>query len=201
MRNRKTLEMVQLAILTAIVVIFAFTPIGYLKTPAVEITFLCIPVAVGAIVLGPVPGMILGAVFGITSFLQAALGMSTFGATLFAINPVFTALLCLVPRILCGLLPAWIFRGLSRIKKLNLLSYGLSALSCALLNTIFFVGGLILLFGRTDYIQGMQAGKNILAFAVAFVGLNGLLEAIVTLFVGGAVAKGIEKANHRITNR
>ena len=40
MKNRKTLKMVQLAILTAIVLIFAFTPLGYLKTPAVEITFL-----------------------------------------------------------------------------------------------------------------------------------------------------------------
>ena len=133
MRNRKTLEMVQLAILTAIVVIFAFTPIGYLKTPAVEITFLCIPVAVGAIVLGPVPGMILGAVFGITSFLQAALGMSTFGATLFAINPVFTALLCLGKTFF-----AHSFKGLCRAFSAAFCPHGFSADFPALKSSISF---------------------------------------------------------------
>ena len=197
MKNRKTLKMVQLAILTAIVLIFAFTPLGYLKTPAVEITFLCIPVAVGAIVLGPAEGVFLGLVFGLTSFFQAATATSAFGAMLMQINPVFTFILCIVPRVLCGLLPAFIFRGLTHTKKLRILPHAAAAFSCAALNTVFFVGGLILLFGRSDYISSMQAGKSVLAFAVAFVGLNGLVEAIVTLLVGGAVSKGILKALHR----
>ena len=197
MKNRKTLKMVQLAILTAIVLIFAFTPLGYLNTPAVEITFLCIPVAVGAIVLGPAEGAFLGLVFGLTSFFQAATATSTFGAALMNISPVFTFILCIVPRVLCGLLPAYIFRGLSRIKKLHILPHAIAAFSCAALNTVFFVGGLILLFGQSDYISGMQAGKTVLAFAAAFVGLNGVIEAAVTLIVGGAVSKGILKALHR----
>ncbi len=197
MKNRKTLKMVQLAILTAIVLIFAFTPIGYLKTPAVEITFLCIPVAVGAIVLGPAEGAFLGLVFGLTSFFQAATATSTFGAALMNISPVSTFVLCIVPRVLCGLLPAFVFRALSRIKKLRILPHALASFSCAALNTVFFVGGLMLLFGRSDYISGMQAGKTVLAFAAAFVGLNGVIEAVVTLIVGGAVSKGILKALHR----
>lgn len=61
----------ELALLTALVLIMAYTPLGYLKTPwGVEITFIVIPVAVGSIILGPMAGGFLGLVFGLTSFFQ-----------------------------------------------------------------------------------------------------------------------------------
>ena len=97
-RIRKT---VLLAVLIAIMLLFSFTPIGYLKVGAIEITFMCIPVAVGAILLGPACGALLGAVFGVTSFVQC-FGLSTFGTFLFSVQPVYTALVCILPRILCG---------------------------------------------------------------------------------------------------
>ncbi len=50
----------QLALLTAIELIMAFTPLGYLKIGPVSITFMAIPVAVGAIVLGPISGAFFG---------------------------------------------------------------------------------------------------------------------------------------------
>lgn len=62
----------ELALLTALVLIMAYTPLGYLKTPwGVEITFIVIPVAVGSIILGPMAGGFLGLVFGLTSFSSA----------------------------------------------------------------------------------------------------------------------------------
>ena len=81
--------MVQIAMLTAIILILAFTPLGYIRTGGLEITLIVIPVAVGAVILGPVGGMILGAVFGITSFIQC-FGMSPFGAMLLSMSPVKT---------------------------------------------------------------------------------------------------------------
>ena len=70
-----TKYLVELALLVAIILIMAFTPIGYIKTAGLEIALLVVPVAVGAVVLGPKGGAILGAVFGITSFIQC-FGMS-----------------------------------------------------------------------------------------------------------------------------
>ena len=52
--------MVELAAMIAIIIIMAFTPLGYIKLPGLTITFLTIPVAVGAIILGPVGGLICG---------------------------------------------------------------------------------------------------------------------------------------------
>ncbi len=67
--NSQTLKMVQMAILVAIMLIFAYTPLGYLKAGPIEITFMVLPVAIGAIILGPAVGAILGGIFGVTSFI------------------------------------------------------------------------------------------------------------------------------------
>lgn len=58
----RTVKMVLLAILAAIMLILAFTPLGYLKVGVIEISFMMVPAAVGAIVLGPLAGLILGGV-------------------------------------------------------------------------------------------------------------------------------------------
>ncbi|MEG1292370.1 MAG: ECF transporter S component, partial [Lachnospiraceae bacterium] len=64
-KNRKvnTVYLVQMALLIAIILIMAFTPIGYIRTLGMDITLIVVPVAVGAVVLGPMAGTVLGAVF------------------------------------------------------------------------------------------------------------------------------------------
>lgn len=184
----RTLKLTQMAILFAIMLLMAFTPLGFFKTAGVEISFLMIPVVVGAIVMGPVAGLILGAFFGLLSFIQC-FGFSFFGGTLLGINPYFTFILCMIPRLLMGWLTGLIFKGLYRIDKTKWISFGVASLSGALLNTIFFVGGLFLLFGRTEFIMGLRGGMNLIAFAAAFVGTNGVIEAIVCFVVGTALSK------------
>lgn len=186
----RTVKMVLLAILAAIMLLMAFTPLGYLRVGVVEISMMMIPVAVGAIVLGPVSGAILGAVFGATSFIQA-LGMSPFGVMLMTINPLFTFILTMVPRILMGWLTGLIFQGLYRNAKTRVISYGVASLSAALLNTVFFMAFLIILFGNTEFIKGFQGDMDLLPFLVAFVGLNGLVEAITSTILGGAISRAL----------
>ncbi|NLB41418.1 MAG: ECF transporter S component [Clostridiales bacterium] len=182
--------MVLLAILVAIMLILAFTPLGYLKVGIIEISFMMIPVAVGAIILGPLAGAILGGVFGTTSFIQA-LSISPFGVMLMSINPFYTFLLTMIPRILMGWLAGLIFQGLYKNGSTKKISYAISSLSAALLNTIFFMSLLIILFGNTDYIKGFQGDMSILPFVVAFVGINGLVEAIVTMILGGTISRSL----------
>ena len=191
--KHRLITLTQLAILTAIIVVMAFTPLGYLRMPGLEITFITIPVVVGAIVMGPGAGAALGAIFGLTSFFQC-FGMSPFGAALLGINPVLTFIVCFVPRTLMGLLTGWIFKA---FRKKNFVAFGVSSLSGALLNTILFMTALILLFGGTDYIQEMQAGANVFAFVIAFVGINGLVEAIVCFILGAAISKAVYVFNQK----
>ena len=110
-QNKKMRQMVQLAVLTAILLVMAFTPLGYLKLGPLSITFLTLPVAVASVVLGPQAGLIMGAVFGLTSFFQC-FGMDEFGVTLLSISFWKTMVMCLVPRLLAGGIPGLIYRGL-----------------------------------------------------------------------------------------
>ncbi len=116
MRSTKTIKMAQMAILIAVVLIMAFTPLGYLKTVGLEISLITIPVAIGAMVIGPGAGAVLGAVFGITSFYQC-FGMSPFGAMLLSINPFLTFLVCVPTRILEGYLAGVFFKFFMKADK------------------------------------------------------------------------------------
>lgn len=186
-----TVYMVQLSLLIAIIILMAFTPIGYLKVGPLEMTLIVVPVAIGAVVLGPTAGAILGAVFGITSFVQC-FGMSPFGAVLLSINPIYTFIVCVVTRILMGWITGLIYAALRKRKKIRKVSVAISNLCCPLLNTLFFMGALILFFYQTDYIQSLVQGygaSNALIFVILFVGINGLVEALVCFVAGTAVSE------------
>lgn len=192
MKNKHLLAMVKLAMLVALLMIFCFTPIGFLKIGIVEITFNMIPVVIGAIVIGPAAGAFLGALFGAASFWQC-FGQSTFGTLLFGVNPFFTALICFVPRILAGLLPGLIFRAMTK-KKDNIAAYFVSAAVGSLTNTVLFVGGFCLLFKDTMLGMASDNGLSPLAFiATAFL-LNAAVELVANTAIVAAVSKAVTKA-------
>ena len=194
MKNLKTNAMTQTAILAAVVLIMAFTPLGYLKTFGLEITFITIPVIIGAMIIGPKAGAILGCLFGLTSFFQC-FGLSTFGAALLAINPFYTFIVCVVSRTLMGYLCGVVFKLLSK-KSESALVYGVSSLCGALLNTLFFMSSLIFFFGSSDYIKEFMGDMSVLRFVVAFVGLQGVIEAAVCFVIAAAIAKTLAKYIH-----
>ena len=111
-----TSQLTILGLMSGILFLMAYTPLGYLNIGPLAVTFNVIPVAICAVVLGPTGGAVAGAVFGLTSFLQAMGigGTSALGAALFQINPFLSAVQCFVPRILDGLLIGYIFRGMRR---------------------------------------------------------------------------------------
>ncbi len=197
MKKNKTLEMVQLAVLIAIMLILAFTPIGYLRVGPLAISLMTIPVVIGAMILGSTGGAVLGLVFGLTSFYQCFAG-DAFGAALLAINPFFTFLVCIPTRTLMGWLSGVIFKALWKVDKTKTVSYFVTGLLGAFMNTLFFMTTLMICFGHTDYLQSMNAtGANLFMFAVAFCGINGALEMPMSCIVGGGVAKAVSIALKR----
>lgn len=190
-RRQKTAALAVNAMLTAIILVMAFTPLGYLTVGPVKMTLIIIPVAVGAITMGPVTGAFLGLVFGITSFVQC-FGLDPFGTALMSINPIYTVIMCIVPRVLMGYLCGLIFKGISRLSKS--VAYIAASLSGAILNTVFFMSMLILFFGKSEYIMSFRGSLNIFAFLIAFVGINGLCEIIASAVIGAPVSAGLHAA-------
>lgn len=184
-----------LGLMTALLVIFSFTPIGTIPIGPLSITLNIIPIAIAAIALGPKGGLAMGSVFGLLSFLQCVgVGVpSGMGIMLFSINPFLAFLQRFVPRALDGFLVGIIFRACA--KRFGKYPACFVAGFCsAFLNTLFFMSALVLLFGNTDYVQGLIAGRNILVFICAFVGVNAVVEMLASTLITGAVGSALYHA-------
>lgn len=191
----KPRELTLLGLMTALLLVMSCTPLGYLHLGTTDITLNMIPVAITAAALGPVGGAITGTVFGITSFLQCLGigGSSPMGVAMLAINPLFTVITCIVPRVLAGLLTGYVCRWVH--KKWNSTVSGFAAgFAAAFLNTLLFMPTLVGLFGESDFIQNMMGGMSILMFVGLTVAFNGVLEALVSTVATGFLCKALEKA-------
>ena len=193
--TNNTSKLVILGLMTGILLLMAYTPLGYLNIGPLAITFNVIPVAIAAITLGPAGGAAIGAVFGMTSFLQCigVGGVSSMGVVLFGINPVLAFIQRFVPRLLDGLLLGYIFRGVKKASNARLGCF-ITGFFSAFLNTLFFMTALVVLFGNTEYMQGLIGGKNIILFVCGFVGINAVCEMVSSTIITGAVGFALLKA-------
>ena len=183
MRTRK---IVIFAILTAIIFLMAFTPLGYLSIGVVSITFLMIPVIIGAATLGPLGGMGLGFVFGVTSFI-GCFGFSTFTTLLFNINPWLTALNLFFPRMLFGLVAGLLYKLFKKTIKNEIASDVLTMLLAAILHTTVFVSIFYVAFSRDPAFASYNQG--FFAMIWAMFGLNATVEWAVCAVFGTAILK------------
>lgn len=191
-----TTQITTLGLMIGILLLMAYTPLGYLNIGPLAISFNVIPVAVSAIALGPVGGAIAGAVFGLTSFGQCIGigGTSAMGAMLFSINPVLAFIQRFVPRLINGILLGYIFRG-TRKKTNAYVASAVTGFFSAFLNTLFFMTLLVVLFGNTEYMQNLIGGQNIILFCVTFVGINAVCEMISSTVISGAVGAALFKSH------
>ena len=194
MRNTKKSNLTIMALMTAVLLIFACTPIGTIPIGPLSISMNMIPVAICAVAMGPAGGAAAGAIFGLLSFLQCfGIGIpSGMGIILVGINPFLAFIQRFVPRLLDGLLLGYIFRAVS--KKNVYLACAVTGFFSAFLNTVFFMTALVLLFGNTEYVQGLIAGRNIIVFICAFVGVNAVVEMVVATLITGAVGSALFRA-------
>ena len=189
--------MTQLALLTAITLVLAYTPIGYLPLGPFNVSFLAVPVCIGAVVMGPGVGAFLGLVFGLTSFGNALSGGSAMGVALLSVSPAGYFVQSVVGRVLMGLCVGLIFRALSRLTGRSLASYVTAAVCAPLLNTVFYMGLMCLIFYNCAYVQNLVAttgAANPILFVLAVVGVQGLIEILVCGVLGTIISKAVDTA-------
>lgn len=184
--KNKTQYFTRLALLTAITIVLSvtFLPIG-----PISLTFVQIPVVIGAIILGPSAGTFLGFVFGLTSVIAAYRG-DPFGATLLNFNQLYTWIVCLAPRIAMGYLTALLFKAFHRRRKLKV-GYSTCCVAGSLLNTVLFGLFLVVFFLKT-YFAGSAFFPAVGIF-VATVWLQSLCEAVICGIVGTAVCIALSR--------
>lgn len=119
MRNNKTFQLVITSLFAAIIILMAFTPLGYIPLVVINATIIHIPVILGALFCGPKKGAVLGFIFGFTSFIKNTVMPTSLSAFVFSpvlagsmlgASGVFKSLfICFVPRILVGVLPFFVY--------------------------------------------------------------------------------------------
>ena len=198
MNNKPNLKkMTELAIFIAIIIVMKLTGLSSVPVGPLVMTFTMVPIAIGAMLLGPVEGAVLGFVYGITSLYDAITGASLMTGFFFQLSPVHTVILCVVTRTLVGLLTGLIFKALKKIEKKKIVCYYVGGLMAPMLNTILFMGYIVLVFYKSEFVQNLVSNLgavNPLMFVILLVGVQGLIEWVTGCVVGGSVAKGVAHA-------
>ena len=194
--NTQALRQTVIGLMAVLEMIFSFTPLGTIPIGPLAITLNIVPIAVSAVIMGPIGGGVMGAFFGFLSFLQCfGVGVpSEFGANIVKESQPLTAILCIVPRMLAGIIAGTVYYLLRKKKRAPAAVCGAAAGFCtAIFNTIFFMTSLVLFFGDTPYISAMISGRNIIVFTFAFAGVNALVEMTLATVITAFSAIGIEK--------
>ena len=191
--------MAQIALLAAIMIVMAFTPLGYIPLPFMNATTMHIPVIVGACLLGPKVGGVLGGLFGITSVVKATIqpNITSFVFTPFySFSPEFSGhwmslSVAILPRILIGVVAGLVFQGLVKLIRNQTVSLAVAGVLGSMTNTIGVMGLIYLLFGEQYAAAGGTDPSLLLGVILGVVCTNGIVEAIIAGVLTAAVCKAL----------
>lgn len=199
LRKQKLEKLTLFSVLTAIQLLLFFTPLGFLPIGALSLTTLHLPVIIASVILGPVYGLTSGFIFGLLSFLR-----NTFapGLTSFVFSPFisygiirgnfWSLVICFVPRMLLGLIPAALLKLFNlRNKRRYSKSWKVAivAFAATFAHTFLVLSGIFLFFGDA-YASVLNKTKDaIFVLLGTTIFTNGVLEAFLAAFVLFAFTK------------
>ena len=194
--NWKVGRMVRMAVLVAIIFLLSFTPLGYLVIGPIAATTIQMPVIIGAIIMGPMAGAVLGGFFGLSAIIKVLTvpGADAVATAILGVAPFLYIVIAMVPRILMGLLAGLLYKGLRRIlsEEKSLISFGITGFVGSMLNTVFYLGSLWLLasgFVAQEYaIDISGVGAMVMGVAVS----AGIPEAVVSCVIVAAICKAMK---------
>ena len=198
MKNNKISRMVQLAVLLGIV-IFLQCFFAQIVVGTTSFSVVLVPIVVGAILLGPGAGALLGFAFGAVVLIYGIIGQDVFTNMLFVAQPGFTALICLGKGTAAGFLAGLVYR---LIAKSNAFWASVAAAAIApIANTgLFILGGLTLVRGTLEANLSTFGADSVLIFLVVFcAGINFIVEFGVNMILAPAIYRIITVVKKSLT--
>ena len=199
-KSKDTRWLTSIALMAAIVILLANTPLGMIQLPIIKATTVHIPVILGAVLLGPAAGAVLGAVFGICSMIS-----NTMAPTLlsFAFSPFMsmTGLLGAVKaiwisvgcRIMIGVVAGWIWIILKKLNVNHLVALPLTGFIGSMVNTVFVMGSIYLMLAR-EYAQVKSVAVDaVWGLVMGTVTASGIPEAIAAAILVTLIGKVLLK--------
>lgn len=193
-------RLVRMAVLVAIIFLLAFTPLGYLVIGPIAATTIQMPVIIGAALMGPTAGAVLGGFFGLSAIIKVLTvpGADAVATAILGVQPFLYFVIALIPRILMGWLSGVLLYGLQKLpfwKNKYLICYGITGFIGSMLNTIFYLGSLwILASGFVAQAYQMDiSGVGAMVMTVAVTA--GVPEALVSCVVVAAVCRALKSVD------
>ena len=202
----RILKLVQLAILTVLVIVLqAFGSV--VKIGPLPMSFVLVPIVIGACLLGAKHGAFLGFVFGLITMLMGIFGVDAFSFLLFEANPVWFILICLLKAMAAGLVSGLVYALLGKLfkGKNKTLQTVLASVSAPIVNTGIFVVGMLLFFFETmealpsmfpDAFGAYQSAVRLVFLGLA--GINFVGEFVVNLVLSPAIVRIIDVAKKKL---
>lgn len=195
--KKDTRWMVSVALMAAIVILLANTPLGMIQLPIIKATTVHIPVIIGAILLGPLAGAILGGVFGICSMIS-----NTVAPTLlsFAFSPFLAEdLLGIVKalwiavgcRIMIGVAAGWLWIGLRKLRVSPWAALPITGFIGSMVNTVLVMGSIYVLLASQYAAAKEVALDAVWGLIMATVTASGIPEAIAAAVLVTALGKAL----------
>ena len=204
-KKKDTKWMVSVALMAAIVIVLANTPLGMIQLPIIKATTVHIPVIIGAVLFGPLAGAILGGVFGICSLIS-----NTMAPTLlsFAFSPflsttgipgVLKALwISIGCRILIGVVAGWLWILLEKFHTNQTISLPVVGFVGSMVNTIAVMGSIYLLFAQ-QYAEAKEVAVTaVWGLVMVTVTASGIPEAIAAAILVLALGKVLLKFTKKL---
>lgn len=209
--NRKKMDtryMATLAMFCGILLVMGATGIGFIPLPVIKATTMHIPVILGAILLGPAAGAVLGGVFGLCSIWA---NTTSPGLLAFAFSPFMTTeglpgvlkslWIALGCRILLGVIAGWLWKGLKRVLKQDYLALPVTAAVATICHTILVMGSIYLLLAQ-QYAQAKNVAITaVFGLVMGTVTASGIPEAIIAAVLVTVIGKALLHLMERMKRR
>ena len=199
--NRKKMDtryMATLAMFCGILLVMGATGIGFIPLPVIKATTMHIPVILGAVLLGPAAGAVLGGVFGLCSIWA---NTTSPGLLAFAFSPFMTTeglpgvlkslWIALGCRILLGVIAGWLWKGMKRVLKQDYLALPVTAAIATISHTILVMGSIYLLLAQ-HYAQAKNVAITaVFGMVMGTVTASGIPEAIIAAVLVTVIGKAL----------
>ena len=206
--KRDTRYMATLAMLCGLLLVMGMTGIGFIPLPVIKATTMHIPVILGAVLLGPSAGGVLGAVFGLCSIWA---NTTTPGLLSFAFSPfmstegligaaksLWIALGC---RILFGILAGWLWKLFKKLLKQDYLALPVTAALATICHTLLVMGSIYVLLAQQYAEAKNVAISAVFGLVMGTITASGIPEAIAAAILVTAIGKALLHLMARLKKR
>lgn len=198
MKQKKmdTRYMAMLAMLCGVQLVMGMTGIGFIPLPVIKATTMHIPVILGAILLGPGAGAMLGALFGLCSIWA---NTTTPGLLSFAFSPFMTTeglvgvvkslWISLGCRVLFGLIAGWIWKLSRKLLKQEYIALPVTAAVSTICHTLLVMGSIYVLLASQYAAAKNVAVSAVFGLVMGTVTASGIPEAIIAAILVTVLGK------------